>query len=213
MTRSLIIILFGIPVLALLLHTIIRIVRHFYKFPMPEFAANLIDNPLRRQFQPPDEMPIRHGVTAGMLVLEVGPGNGTYTITTARQVGENGKVITIDIEPKMIQRVETRIQREGIKNIKARVADVFELPFKDSYFDHIYMIAVIGEIPTPERAFNEFCRVLSASGTLAFSEILMDPDYPRARKLISLANAAGFQVKDKIGSFFHYTLIFEKDQE
>ena len=93
------------------------------------------------------------------------------------------------------------------------MADVFELPFEDSYFDHIYMIAVIGEIPTPERAFNEFCRVLSASGTLAFSEILMDPDYPRARKLISLANAAGFQVKDKIGSFFHYTLIFEKDQE
>ena len=213
MTRSLIIILFGIPVLALLLHTIIRIVRHFYKFPMPEFAANLIDNPLRRRFQPPDEMPIRHGVTAGMLVLEVGPGNGTYTITTARQVGENGKVITIDIEPKMIQRVETRIQREGIKNIEARVADVFELPFDDSYFDHIYLIAVIGEIPTPERAFNEFYRVLSASGTLAFSEILMDPDYPRARKLISLAADTGFQVKDKIGSFFHYTLIFEKDQE
>jgi ubiquinone/menaquinone biosynthesis C-methylase UbiE len=207
------VILLGVPVLALLLHTIIRIVRHFYKFPMPEFAANLIDNPLRRRFQPPDEMPIRHGITAGMRALEVGPGNGTYTITTASQVGENGKVITIDIEPKMIQRVETRNQREGIKNIEARVEDVFKLPFEDSYFDHIYMIAVIGEIPTPERAFNDFYRVLSAAGILAFSEILMDPDYPRARKLISLAAGTGFQVKDKIGNFFHYTLIFEKDQK
>lgn len=213
MPRSLIIIIFGILVFALLLHTIIRIVRHFYKFPMPQFAANLIDNPLRRRFQPPEDMPLRHGVTAGMRILEIGPGNGTYTMATATQVGKRGKVITVDIEPKMIQWVETRVQREGVRNIEARVADVFELPFDPGYFDMVYMIAVIGEIPTPERALKEFHRVLSPTGTLAFSEILMDPDYPRAQWLISLANEAGFQVKDKIGNFFYYTLIFGKDQE
>ena len=210
MTRSLIIILFGIPVLALLLYTIIRIVRHFYKFPMPEFAANLIDNPLRRRFQPPDEMPIRHGVTTGMLVLEVGPGNGTYTIAAARKVSDSGKLITIDIEPKMIQRVQKRVQKEGITNIEARVANVFDLPFEDNSFDLVYMIAVIGEIPTPEIAMKEFFRVLSPQGSLVFSEILMDPDYPRAQKLISLGNKAGFQMKNKKGGFFQYTLIFEK---
>ncbi len=212
MPRSLIIIIFGILVFALLLHTIIRIVRHFYKFPMPQFAANLIDNPLRRRFQPPEDMPLRHGVTAGMRILEIGPGNGTYTMATATQVGKRGKVITVDIEPKMIQRVETRVQRE-VRNIKARAADVFELPFEKDYFDLVYMIPVIGETPTPERALKEFHRVLSPTGTLAFSEILMDPDYPRAQRMISLATEAGFQVKDKIGNFFHYTLIFEKDQE
>jgi ubiquinone/menaquinone biosynthesis C-methylase UbiE len=148
-----------------------------------------------------------------MRVLEVGPGNGTYTIATALRVGESGKVITVDIEPKMIRRVETRIQREGVGNIEARVADVFDLPFDPGYFDLVYMIAVIGEIPTPERALEEFYRVLSPQGSLVFSEILMDPDYPRAQRLISLVTNAGFQVKDNIGNFFHYTLIFEKDQE
>ena len=39
-----------------------RLIRHFYKFPMPEFLANLIDNPLRRRIQPPGEMPVRHGI-------------------------------------------------------------------------------------------------------------------------------------------------------
>jgi hypothetical protein len=60
--RILIYILLGLPLLAIILHTIIRVVRHIYKFPMPEFAANIIDNPLRRRIQPPDETAIRHGI-------------------------------------------------------------------------------------------------------------------------------------------------------
>lgn len=41
MLRRFICTFLGIP-------TMIRIVRHFYKFPMPPFMANAIDNPLRR---------------------------------------------------------------------------------------------------------------------------------------------------------------------
>lgn len=192
----------------LVLHTIIRIIRHYYKFPMPEFAANIIDNPLRRRIQPPGEMPIRHGVKEGMKVLEVGPGNGAYTISTAKAVGDAGQVVTIDIEPKMIERVKKRIQEEGITNIDARVADVFDLPFEDGVFDLAYMIAVIGEIPTPERAVSEFRRVLKTGGSLAFSELLMDPDYPLAKNLVRLAESEGFQVKNKLGGFGSYTLVF-----
>jgi len=35
---------------------------------------------LRRKLQPPGEMAIRHGIEPGMTVLEVGPGNGRYTL-------------------------------------------------------------------------------------------------------------------------------------
>ena len=202
----------GLPLGLLALHTIIRTVRYFYKFPMHEFAANIIDNPLRRRIQPPGETPRRHGIEPGMTVLEVGPGNGTYTLATARRVGESGKVITVDIEPKMIERVTVRARAEGIENIEARVADVFDLPFEDGYFDLVYMIAVIGEIPTPERAMREFHRVLSSQGTLVFSELLMDPDYPRAVTLERLARSTGFRLKSRIGNLLYYSLIFDKSQ-
>jgi ubiquinone/menaquinone biosynthesis C-methylase UbiE len=177
---------------------------------MPEFLANLIDNPLRRRFQPPNEMPIRHNIEPGMIVLEVGPGNGRYTIETARRVGRAGKVIAIDIEPKMIERVNRRAQAEGITNLEARVADVYDLPFDDGTFDAIYLITVISEVPDPDRALNEFYRLLKPSGVLAFSELLTDPDYPLARTLIRKAQTASFRLKQKTGSFFSYTLIFEK---
>jgi ubiquinone/menaquinone biosynthesis C-methylase UbiE len=210
MIRVLIYLLLGLPLLLITLHTLVRIVRHFRKFPMPEFAANIIDNPFRRRIQPTDEMPIRHGIEPGMVVLEVGPGNGTYTVATARRVGDGGQVITVDIEPKMIERVKQKARVEGITNIEARVADVYELPFEEGVFDVVYMIAVIGEIPAPERAMQEFHRVLSPEGTLVFSELLLDPDYPRAQALVRRANGAGFRLKEKVGNFFYYTLIFEK---
>lgn len=200
----------GLLLVPVILHTIVRMIRYFYKFPMPEFLANLIDNPLRRRIQPPSEMPIRHGIKPGMTVLEVGPGNGRYSIETARRVGSTGKVIAIDIEPKMIERVLRRAKAENITNLEAKVADVYHLPFEDGIFDAIYLITVISEIPESERALREFYRVLSTSGTLAFSELLTDPDYPLAQTLVRKASKTNFQLKKKLGSFFSYTLIFEK---
>jgi len=204
--------LLGLPLAALALHTLLRIIRYFYKFPMPEFLASVIDNPLRRKIQPPSEMPLRHGVEPGMTVLDVGPGNGKYTVETARRVGDTGKVIAIDIEPKMIERVTRRAQVEGVANLEAKVANVYELPFEDDTFDAVCLIAVISEIPKPERAMSEFYRVLKSSGTLAFSELLTDPDYPLAKTLIRKAHMARFRLKKKVGNFFAYTLVFEKQR-
>jgi len=200
----------AIPLTFLILHTLVRIVRHFYKFPMPQWMANLIDNPFRRKIQPPDETALRHGIEPGMQVLEVGPGNGTYTLAAAQRIGPDGKMATIDIEPRMIERVNQKIEAEGILNIEARVANVYELPFDDQSFDLIYMIAVINEIPDIPRALAEFHRVLKPQGKLVFSELFMDPDYPRATTLTHKVQAANFILKKQIGNFFYYTLIFEK---
>ena len=58
-------------------HTLVRLVRRYYKFPIPHFLANVIDNPVRRRLQPPETTAIRHGIKPGMTVLEIGPGNGS----------------------------------------------------------------------------------------------------------------------------------------
>lgn len=68
---------------------------------------------------------------------------------TARRVGTSGKVITVDIQPKVIQRLITRTNAESLTNIIGNIVNVHHLPYKDGIFDAIYMIAVIGEIPKP----------------------------------------------------------------
>jgi tRNA G46 methylase TrmB len=98
--QTLVLIMISISSALIILHTMIRVIRYFYKFPMPQFLADIIDNPLRRKIQPPADTAIRHGIERGMIVLEVGPGNGRYTTASAKLVGNTGKVYTIDIEKK-----------------------------------------------------------------------------------------------------------------
>jgi ubiquinone/menaquinone biosynthesis C-methylase UbiE len=191
---------------------LVRVIRYFFKFPMPQFMANVIDNPLRRRVQTPDELAIRHGIGPGMTVLEVGPGNGTYTLAAARRVGPTGKIVAIDIEPRMIERVQRKIQAAGVANVEARLADVYALPFEDDAIDAAYIITVVGEIPEPERAMKEIRRVLKPGGTVSFSELFIDPDYPLSSTIIRWARAAGLRLRQRFGSFLSYTLVFEKDE-
>lgn len=212
MLRKTLCILLGIPLAFVAWHTLIRIIRHFYKFPIPDFLAGAIDNPFRRRIQPPDEMPLRHAIAPGMRVLEVGPGSGRYTLAAARWVGPQGQVMAVDIAPRIIARLQDRIRAEGATNVEARLANVYDLPFDEATFDAVTLMSVIGEIPEPGRALAEFHRVLRPGGTLAFSEILLDPDYPLANTLIRLASEAGFGQHRQLGGCFAYTLVFEKGQ-
>jgi ubiquinone/menaquinone biosynthesis C-methylase UbiE len=208
--KMLIYIVIGLPVLFIIFHTLLRIISVFHKFPMPSWMAEVIDNPLRRRLQPPDETAVRHGIEPGMRVLEIGPGNGTYTMAAARRVGDDGLVIVADIQFDIARLVLRRAEKERISNLKTLITDVHNLSFNDDFVDAVYMITVIGEIPGPDGAIREFYRVLRPGGTLAFSELFWDPDFPRPKTLIHRATAAGFRLREKIGGFYYYTLIFEK---
>ncbi len=197
-----------LPVAVVGVHTVVRVVRHVWKFPVPEVLADLIDNPLRRRFQPPDLLAERHGVRRGMTVLDVGPSNGRYTLAAARAVGPQGRVHAVDLEPRMIERVRRRAAEEGVTTVEARRADVYALPYADAFFDVVYLITVTGEIPEPVRMFRECRRVLRPGGTLGVSELLTDPDYPLRRTVTAWASAAGFRPVGRFGTFFSYTLTF-----
>lgn len=188
----------------------VRVVRRFYKFPMPQFLANLIDNPLRRRLQPPADTAVRHGIEPGMTVLEIGPGNGTYTMAFARRVGLVGSIVAADIEIKMAQRVKQRAQVENIANVLPLVASAHDLPFLDQSFDAATMITVMGEIPHPVRALGEIVRSLRATGHVACSELIFDPDYPRAETLLEWAEQAGLRLRQRTGNLAIYTLLLER---
>jgi ubiquinone/menaquinone biosynthesis C-methylase UbiE len=145
-----------------------------------------------------------------MRVLEIGPGSGTFTVEAAKHVGQLGMVFAIDIEPKEISRLSSRIQREKIRNVTARVASAYELPFPDNFFERVFMVAVLAEIPDRKRALLEMKRVLKEDGLLAIGEFLLDPDYPRRRTVIRWCKDAGFEPVTAHGGLIHYVVTFGK---
>lgn len=196
----------------LFVEVVLRIVRRFYQFPIPAFVARLIDNPIRRCIQPPEKIVEWMGVEQGMAILEIGPGPGTFTLEAGRQVGDKGRVYAIDIQESIVSSLGQKIEQQGIINIIVEQASAYDLPYPHSYFDLVYMIAVLGEIPDKKRALAEFRRVLKDDGLLAISEFLPDPDFPRRKTVTAWCQDAGFVLADTYGNLMHYLLLFSNKQ-
>lgn len=193
--------------------TAVRLVRRYWHFPVPHFVAAFLSSPIRKAMQPPEEVVERSGISPGMTVLELGPGPGTFTLEAARRVGPHGRVIAVDIEPKMIARLEWAAERAGITNIEPHVADAYHLPLPDTSVDVAFMVTVLAEIPDRQRALAEIRRVLKPEGTLSITELLTDPDYPRRSTVIRWCERAGFHLVGSHGGIFNYTLSFRPSQD
>ncbi len=188
--------------------TVGRLVRKLYPFPMPAFFAQMLDTPLRRLVTDPAAILERIGIQPGMRVLELGPGPGFFTPEAARRVGPAGRLDCVDIEPALVEKLQTKVRRLGLDNVEARVGDARALPFDDDAFDVVILITVLAEIPDRVKALREIRRVLKPGGTLSVTEFLPDPDYPMRRTVIGWAGAAGFELAESHGNLFCYTLNF-----
>ena len=189
---------------------LMRIIRRFIHTPAPAFIVRLLDSPQRRIMQPPAKVVGWIDIREEMWVLEIGPGPGTFTFEAARRTGEEGKVCAVDIQPAMVSKLNSKLQRKGISNVVARVASAYELPFPDRTFDRVFMVAVLAEIPERKRALLEFRRVLKDDGLLAVGELLPDPDFPRRQTVTRWCRDAGFEPLSEHGNILHYLLTFKK---
>jgi ubiquinone/menaquinone biosynthesis C-methylase UbiE len=148
-----------------------------------------------------------------MTILDLGCGSGAFTLPAARVVGEQGKVYALDIQPAMLRQLERRLARQrnhDIGNVELKKASAYELPFPDESLDLVMSVAAFHEIPDKPRALREVKRVLKKSGTLALTELILDPDYPLAATTIKEGEAAGFTLETKKGNFWDYTVRFKK---
>ena len=188
---------------------VMKLIRRYWKFPIPAILTGLIDNPIRRRMQPPSTLADRLLLQPDMLVLEVGPGKGTYTIEVAKRVPD-GKVVAIDIQERVIRKLKQRCKEIGINNIEPKIMDIYSLDFQNEVFDRIFLVCCLPEIPDPTRALKELNRVLKPNGLLCLVETFPDPDYPLARTELRWAKDAGFTIDSKHGNWFIYYLLLRK---
>lgn len=200
-------------ILFFLLFVVVRVIRHYFHFPIPAFATQLIDNPYRRRYiQKPNLIADRMQLCPGMIVVEIGPGKGNYTKVVANRILPNGKVYAVDIQQSVIASLKEKVQREQISNIEPRIDDVHNFSFPEESIDRVLAIACLPEIPNPVQVLRECHRILKPNGLVSLCELLMDPDYPKRRTEKRWALEAGFKLESEFGNFFSYQLNFKKTQ-
>jgi ubiquinone/menaquinone biosynthesis C-methylase UbiE len=176
--------------------------------PCPASFSWIVNNPIRRWYMRPVLDCV--GIRPGEKVLELGPGPGAFTIEAARRTEPGGRLLAVDIQPKMIAALEHKVRASKLTNIETHVADAFHVPVDNGSIDRAFLVTVLPEIPDRKRALEELRRVLKPGGVLSITEEFLDPDYPLARTTIRWAEEAGFDLEERLGNWWIYTLNFRK---
>lgn len=101
------------------------------------------------------------------IVVDVGCGSGYFTKIIAGCVKENGKVVGIDPDRKLIQEAERICKRKRISNIHFKIGNVWKIPLESNYADLVVSHVVLSNIPRQFDAVLEMKRVAKIGGKVA----------------------------------------------
>lgn len=100
-------------------------------------------------------------------MLDVGCGVGHWGRLLAPHLSATAEIIGIDQEEKWVEKSRnTKIARKA----SYQIANALELPFENSTFDMVTCQTLLMHLQNPQKAIQEFIRVLQPGGILAVAE-------------------------------------------
>jgi SAM-dependent methyltransferase len=127
----------------------------------------------------------------GGLYLDLGCSAGLYARSLARELGNNGDVVGIDISPSMLKEAARRARSIGATPSFVRT-DAHSLQFADCCFSGVVCGGTLNELGDPARALRETHRALEPGGRLAIMGILRART-PRGRRLQRFLSTGGIR--------------------
>ena len=157
----------------------------------PWWLGPVLANPLRRLLHNPEKI-LSPYIKDGMSVLEMGPGMGFWTLPMACMVGPSGKIVAVDIQPKMLEGLKKRALKAGLLDqIDIRLATDKSSGVSGS-FDIVILFAVAHEIPDIGRLFKNIHSVLKNDGLVLMADPSGHCTQQQFDKMLGVAWDVGF---------------------
>ncbi len=166
----------------------------------PWWLGYFLVSPVRRLFSDDPRRLLAPYVRPGMMVLEPGPGMGYFTLELARLAGASGRVLAVDIQPRMLRRLQRRAERAGLgARIQARLGTPVLMGLAEvaGRIDFTLAFAVVHEMPDASGFFAEVAAASKPEAQLLFAEPSGHVQPAEFEAEIADAARAGFVVVER----------------
>jgi ubiquinone/menaquinone biosynthesis C-methylase UbiE len=166
----------------------------------PWWLGYFLLNPFRQRSQNPNTI-LAPYVHEGMTVLEPGPGMGFFTLELLKLVGNRGRVIAVDVQPKMLAKLKRRAAKSGmLHGLEARLASSESMGITDlnGLVDFTLAFAVVHEFPDAGRFFAEAAAASKTGAHLLLAEPSGHVRTADFEAELRTADEAGFQLVNRL---------------
>jgi SAM-dependent methyltransferase len=105
----------------------------------------------------------------GSLVLECGCGTGAQTVLLAAR-NPGARIVAVDVSAASLEQARARISAAGHRNVEFQTANLFDLPFGEGHFDHVFLCFLLEHVAEPAAALRAVQRVLRRGQTITVIE-------------------------------------------
>jgi 2-polyprenyl-3-methyl-5-hydroxy-6-metoxy-1,4-benzoquinol methylase len=98
---------------------------------------------------------------------------GFFTLELAHQVGPNGRIVAVDVQPRMIAGLERRLAKAGVRRrVETRLAKSDSMGLQDlrGKVDFVLAMAVVHETPGASWFFGQVAEAMKPGATLLLAE-------------------------------------------
>jgi ubiquinone/menaquinone biosynthesis C-methylase UbiE len=113
------------------------------------------------------------GIKKGDTVVDLGSGAGNDVFVARAIVGDEGKVIGLDMTEEMIERANINKSKLGYKNVEFHLGDIEQMPLENNIADVVVSNCVLNLVPDKQKAFSEIFRILKPGAHFCVSDIVI----------------------------------------
>ncbi len=176
----------------------------------------------REEEERPSEVMKQLGLKPGMVVCDIGCGNGFYSLMMAKEVAPDGKVLAVDIQQEMLHLLELRGREQGVTNIEPILGTIADPKLPAGEVDLVLMVDVYHEFSHPEQMLAGIRKSLKPEGLIALLEYREEdrtvPILPlhkmSKRQILKEYKANGLRLtKQYDGLPWQHLMFFERDPD
>jgi ubiquinone/menaquinone biosynthesis C-methylase UbiE len=158
----------------------------------------------RKKTMDPENILPGAGLKPGMVIVDIGCGQGYFAIPAARIVGKSGKVYGIDIDGEAVAHLNDKAAAAGLKNIHTAVGGAEGTVICDGCADIVFFGICLHDFEDPGVVLANARKMLKPGGTLVnldwkkIRDTEGGPPYEirfSEQKASQLIGAAGFKVE------------------